>query len=505
MSFQRPGLCLLLAASLSWVEPVGGDEEWQRGGKSRGDQRQGAATPGAADHEDWPQWRGPQGTAVVADFAPPAQWPEQLTQKWKVTVGDGVATPAVVGDRLYVFARADGKEILRCLELASGTEVWQAAHAAQQINGPAGGFPGPRCSPAVAAGSVVVVGVHGDVACYDAQTGQERWRNSEFEGQVPRFYTSSSPLLFGERCIVQVGNDNTGGILCLQLADGKELWRWSGPGPDYASPTLAQIDGQPVVFAATSGKAVALHAERGTLLWEMDYQQGRYNATSPLVFGSLLILAGPNRGVTALQMKLEGDQLVANEAWRNEESTMVFSTPVSAGDWLFGLTGTNQLFCVNAQDGKTTWTAGGTTPAAGEAGGPPSDRPPSDRPPGNRGQGEQIRGGGPPRGDRANRPDSQEGPPGERSGSPPNRGGRGGGRGGRGGGRGGYGSVVAAGQILFSLTPAGELNVASVDGAEHKPLAKYKVAEGNTYAYPVIVNQHILIKDGDSVTVWGWE
>ena len=38
--------------------------------------------------------------------------------------------------------------------------------------GPAGGFPGPRCSPTVADGKVVILGVRGTLSCYEAKTGK---------------------------------------------------------------------------------------------------------------------------------------------------------------------------------------------------------------------------------------------------------------------------------------------------------------------------------------------
>src|ERR1700732_424734 len=47
--------------------------------------------------QDWPQWRGPNRDAKASSFEAPKSWPKQLTQKWKVTVGDGVATPALGG------------------------------------------------------------------------------------------------------------------------------------------------------------------------------------------------------------------------------------------------------------------------------------------------------------------------------------------------------------------------------------------------------------------------
>ncbi len=47
--------------------------------------------------QDWPQWRGPDRDGIVSDFDAPGQWPAELTQKWRVTVGLGDSTPALVG------------------------------------------------------------------------------------------------------------------------------------------------------------------------------------------------------------------------------------------------------------------------------------------------------------------------------------------------------------------------------------------------------------------------
>ena len=54
---------------------------------------------------DWTQWRGANRDGAVASFTEPTSWPENLTQKWKVDVGLGYASPLVVGNRLYLFSR----------------------------------------------------------------------------------------------------------------------------------------------------------------------------------------------------------------------------------------------------------------------------------------------------------------------------------------------------------------------------------------------------------------
>jgi hypothetical protein len=65
--------------------------------------------------QDWPQWRGANRDGKVSGFTAPQTWPKELTRKWKVTVGLGDATPALVGDKLYVFARQDQDEVTLCL------------------------------------------------------------------------------------------------------------------------------------------------------------------------------------------------------------------------------------------------------------------------------------------------------------------------------------------------------------------------------------------------------
>src|SRR3974377_2178331 len=100
-----------------------------------------AASGSAAD---WPQWRGPNRDGK-ADFKAPGTWPKELTKKWQVTVGDGVSSPALAGGKLYVFTRENGKEIARCLDAATGKEIWQdkEAYQAASVSGPASGDTGP--------------------------------------------------------------------------------------------------------------------------------------------------------------------------------------------------------------------------------------------------------------------------------------------------------------------------------------------------------------------------
>jgi outer membrane protein assembly factor BamB len=68
--------------------------------------------------------------------------------------------------------------------------------------------------------------------------------------------------------------------------------------------------------------------------------------------------------------------------------------------------------------------------------------------------------------------------------------------------RGGFGTIVAASDVLMFLGPKAELVVFAADPGEYKPLATYKVADAETYAYPVVAGNRIYIKDQDSLALW---
>lgn len=404
-----------------------------------------ATMAGGALGQDWPQWRGPNRDGKAPDFKAPKAWPKELTQKWKVAVGDGASTPALVGDKLYVFSRQEGSEVLRCLDAATGKELWQEKYESLGATAPASAFSGPRSSPTVADGKVVTLGVRGMLSCVDAATGKKLWRKDDFQA-YPRFHPSSSPIIVDGLCIAQLGGQGNGGIVAYDLGTGDEKWKWTGDGPGYASPVLMTVSGAKLIVAETDRKIVAVGASDGKLAWETPFAvQGMgYNAATPIVDGQTLIYAGSGRGAKAVKIDKGGEGFVAKELWSNSEKSVQFNTPVLKNGLLYGLTAGNEFFCLNAQNGQSAWSA----PAAqGDAGG-------------------------------------------------------GGGRGGRGGGRGGYGSIVDAGSVLLALTPSSQLVVFEPSDKELKQLASYKVADAPTHAYPIASGNRLFIKDKDSLILW---
>src|SRR5688572_28340120 len=105
----------------------------------------------SASAQDWPQWRGPARDGAISSFREPAAWPKDLTKRCQVEIGTGYATPLVVGERIYVFARQNEDEVMTALD-RSGKVIWRTSYPAPFKMNPstAQHGPGPKSTPTFA-------------------------------------------------------------------------------------------------------------------------------------------------------------------------------------------------------------------------------------------------------------------------------------------------------------------------------------------------------------------
>jgi outer membrane protein assembly factor BamB len=314
----------------------------------------------AAGAQDWPQWRGANRDAKAAGFAAPKSWPDQLHQKWKIEVGEADATPALVGNRLYVFSRQETDEVTQCLDAATGKQIWMDKYAAKAATGPAGQHPGPRSSPTVGEGKVVTLGVRGALSCLDAATGKVIWRKNDFPG-LPKFFTAMSPIIVHGLCVAHLGADTNGAIVAYDLKSGAQKWQWTGDGPAYDSPVLLKLGRTSLIVSQTAKKIVAINAADGKLAWETDFAPKgmAQNTATPIVDGQIVIYTGAGRGTVAVKLDKTADTITAKPLWSNPDLAPRFASPVLKNGLLYGLSQKGQFYCINAQTGKTAWVETG--------------------------------------------------------------------------------------------------------------------------------------------------
>lgn len=309
---------------------------------------------------DWPQWRGPHRDGKAVGPAP-AAWPAQLTRKWKVEAGAGHASPLMVGDGVFLFARTGDNEVACRLDLATGRPIWRDAYPAPYtMNAAAQGHgKGPKSTPVYADGHLFTLGISGILSCLEGNKGRVRWRHN-FASQ----FKQTSPLFDRGLLIAHVGGHDNGALIALDARSGKTRWRWSGDGPAYASPIVATLAGARQIVTQTQTRCVGLLAETGRLLWSLPFTTAYdQNSVTPVVLaGDRVLFGGMQRPTFALRVRKTGATgWAAEKVWETRDVTLYMSTPVVSGNRVYGMSErrNGQLFCLEAATGKTRWTGEG--------------------------------------------------------------------------------------------------------------------------------------------------
>ena len=311
---------------------------------------------------DVTQWRGANRDGAITGFTAPASWPAQLTQRWKVDVGLGYATPIVVGNRVYVFSRQGEDEVMSALDAASGKVLWRTTYPAPfEMNSAARPHgPGPKSTPIFANGRLYSIGMTGVVTAFDAATGKQIWQKPAMM-PVP-MYTSHafSPVIEGNTVIFHVGGHNKGALTAFDLNTGQVKWEWSGDGPGYGSPIVADFGGVRQIVTITQGKLVGVNAATGAVLWEQALVSPNFtNSITPVRFGDTVIVWGHGGPMTAFAVTRAGAQWTIRPTWEAPDLPGRMSNSVLDGEVMYGLTSRNmgQYYAVDAKSGKTLWSS----------------------------------------------------------------------------------------------------------------------------------------------------
>jgi outer membrane protein assembly factor BamB len=313
---------------------------------------------------DYTQWRGPNRDGSAAGFVEPKAWPKELRQRWTLTVGEGYATPLVVGSRLYTMTRRNGNEVMMALDAATGKVIWESSYAAPYKTPPGtvAHGDGPKATPLFHDGKLFTLGISGIVSAFDAASGKRLWQVPAPQGPVPLYGTAMSPLADGNRVLVHVGGHDNGALTAFNKDTGAVVWRWTGDGPAYASPIIARFGNTRQVVTISQKTVAGLAADTGVLLWQRplktDYDN---NSASPIVYGDSVVISAQERGITLLRPVPRGDKWDAEVVWQTREAGLFMSNAVIVGDVLYGLShlSSGQFFALDLKSGKVLWKTRG--------------------------------------------------------------------------------------------------------------------------------------------------
>lgn len=312
---------------------------------------------GMISGQGWNQWMGPERNGKITGFKAPASWPPQLTTDWNLTIGTGDASPVAEGGNIFAFSREGSDEVIRCVDLASGREIWKNSYPAVAVTGPAQSHPGPRSTPVVTGGKVITFGVGGTLSCFDAASGKKLWSIENPDLGYPQFFTGMSPLVAGNLCIIHLGTRDKGELVAVDIATGEVRWKWNGEGPAYGSPVLMNTGGVQMAVLLTEKSITGVGLGDGKIEWQVPtvILNRFYNAASPVVSGNIIYFTGQGSGTRAIRITGKQGSFNATELWNNPALGTKWNTPVLKNGFLYGLSDQRKLFCINAETGETAW------------------------------------------------------------------------------------------------------------------------------------------------------
>jgi outer membrane protein assembly factor BamB len=359
-------------------------------------------TPAGAEepNANWPSFRGAKAAGSTAGPAAPAEWDVAAGKniRWSASVpGLGLSSPVIQGDRLFITTAipltADGKEAppaelktglygdiepaddnaphrfaVICYDVKTGRELWNVtAHT---------GSPAiPRHPKASHANSTSTVDAKHVVSCFGTEglychdhAGKLLWekklgRLDSGYYKVPKaqWGFGSSPVIAGDRVILQADVQQGSFLAAFALADGREIWRTPRADvPTWSSPLIHEVAGKRQVIVNGWKHMGAYDFDTGTEIWKVS-GGGDIPVPTPITAHGLIFLTnahGRLAPILAIKEDAKGNLSEVPDgdepkstAWSIDKWGNYMQTPIIVGDLLFCCTDAGVATCFDARTG----------------------------------------------------------------------------------------------------------------------------------------------------------
>ena len=341
--------------------------------------------------QDWPSFRGPQGSGVATAATPPSTWNVTTSANvaWRIPIaGLGHSSPIVWGDRIYLTTAVSNSAASRSLTLgdsdqagidpakdmvphrwevialdrASGKVVWtRSVH--QGVPRVKRHVKASHASATPATNGKIIVALLGSEGLVAFDTaGKELWRQDLgvmsvglADDPTYEWGPASSPVIHGNTVIVQNDRYRNSFLIAFDLTTGKELWRSSRDElPAWTTPLVHEGGGQKPTIVTNSPRFIRGHdLSTGRERWRLQDPDGEVKVSSPIAAGELAIVTGgyPAAGRPIYAIRVGDGSL----AWRQERGSPYTSTPLVHDGLLYIVTDNGILSAYQVADGQRVY------------------------------------------------------------------------------------------------------------------------------------------------------
>jgi outer membrane protein assembly factor BamB len=306
---------------------------------------------------DWPQWRGPNRDGLSRETGLLREWPaEGPPLAWKAGgAGTGYSSFSVADGRVFTMGARGGTEYVFAYDAATGKRLWERALGGRFRNDRGDG---PRGTPTVAGNRLYALSANGDLACLDVRSGQAHWSFNilqRFGGRNPNWGLSESPLVAGDRVLVNAGGPGAS-IVAVRTRDGSTIWQSGSDPAAYSSAILHRAAGAEQAIYFTARRALGVDVRDGRLLWGYERVSNRTaNIATPIAHGDRVFVSSDyGTGAALLQLQPAGGGMTSREVYFTRDMRNHHSSSVLVGDHLYGFSSAI-LTAMRFSDGTVAW------------------------------------------------------------------------------------------------------------------------------------------------------
>jgi outer membrane protein assembly factor BamB len=329
---------------------------------------------------DWPDWRGPNRDSRSDERNLPVKWsPAGENLLWRVPHG-GRSAPIVIGDRVYLLNTtgqgATLQERVMCLDALTGKTLWEHRYNVYMSDVPPHRAAWSAPAGDLETGNVYTFGVGGTLLAL-SRDGKLLWERSLAEelGLVTTHGGRTvSPVVEGDLVVVSGITSGWGDqaraahrFYAFDKHKGDLVWV-SSPGgrpydTTYSPPVVANIEGVRMFIAGASDGAVhAVKMATGEPVWKFVMSKRGLN-TGVAINGTTAIVTHSEENIgtnemgmiAALDAKARGEIGKEQVKWSKIGYQAGFSSPITAGDHIYQLDNSANLFGFDVVSGKTLW------------------------------------------------------------------------------------------------------------------------------------------------------
>jgi outer membrane protein assembly factor BamB len=318
-----------------------------------------------ASGENWPCWRGPRLDGTSQEKGVPVRWSATNNVLWRAELpGAGHASPIVWDDRVFTVSALTNSQdrLLLCLDRRTGKLLWQQTVLAAPLERKHGLNSFASSTPTTDGKLVYVAFLDRDqmfVAAYDL-AGRQRWETR------PGAFASvhgfcSSPILYGDKVILNGDHDGDSYIVALNRADGRVLWKTPRDNHtrSYCVPLIRTMAGRRQMVLSGDKCVASFDPDSGARFWVIDGPTEQFVA-SPVYSersGLLLITGGyPDHHILAIRPDGGGNVTQTHIAWRTTRGAAYVPSPIIAGDYFLVVSDSGVAHCFAVKTGDLAWT-----------------------------------------------------------------------------------------------------------------------------------------------------